>query len=454
MDAESRESSVELQAQEFEAAAKLFWDLLDPYEIDQMQPLGSAAVYSTAVTTWLLILQRMHGGASLSHVVSKLLANGTQILPDNRRVREGRLSANTGTFSRARKRLKHEVIDWLADKVYSSFVESTPPTWNGRRAFLLDGTTIALTSPTTELLSAFPPGSNQHGDGIWPTMLMLVAHELSSACATSPEVGPMYGSKASGEVALAKQLLPRLPKESLILADSNFGIFGLAFSAVTTGHDVVLRMTKKRFDSLINRAELIQDGTRRRWKLDWTPTRDDRRTHPEVPADAKLLVWLHEVPIPNDEKLLIVTTLDEDSQTIADLYRRRGDVETDIRDIKVTLKTEEIRAKDIDMLKKELSASMIAYNLVVQARRLAAKIAKVEPRRLSFSGAWYAVSQMLLFPHYLSEVELQQRMNQTLRMASQRKVPNRPGRSYPREAYARRRKFTGKRTRGQPPHPK
>lgn len=179
MDAESRESSAELQAEEFEAAAKLLWDALDPYEIDRMQPLGPVAVYSTAVIAWLMVLQRVRAGSSLSDVVGELLAKGLPMLPDNRRVREGSLPTNTGSYRRVRERLLHEAIDWLANTVYSSFVETTPPTWNGRRAFLLDGTTISLVAPIPEQRSAFPPGSNQHGDGIWPTMLMLVAHELT-----------------------------------------------------------------------------------------------------------------------------------------------------------------------------------------------------------------------------------------------------------------------------------
>lgn len=134
---------------------------------------------------------------------------------------------------------------------------------------------------------------------------------------------------------------------------------------------------------------------------------------------------------------MIVTTLDEDSQAIANLYRHRGDVETDIRDVKVTRKTEEVRVKNIDMLKKELSASMIAYNITVQIRRLAAKKANVKPRRLSFTGTWDTVMHMLFAPRSETAVEWQRRFDQTLRMAGQRKVPNRPGRSSPREANPR-----------------
>ncbi len=46
-------------------------------------------------------------------------------------------------------------------------------------------------------------------------------------------------------------------------------------------------------------------------------------------------------------------------------------MEHNIRDVKVTMDTENIRAKSVDMLHKELQTSMVAYNLVVQFRRKA-----------------------------------------------------------------------------------
>jgi len=53
-------------------------------------------------------------------------------------------------------------------------------------------------------------------------------------------------------------------------------------------------------------------------------------------------------------------------------------IEHDIRDMKVTLGIENIRAKSDEMVQKELLCSMVAYNLVVQLRREAAKIAKAK----------------------------------------------------------------------------
>ncbi len=85
-----------------------------------------------------------------------------------------------------------------------------------------------------------------------------------------------------------------------------------------------------------------------------------------------------------------------DAISLAELYRRRYDVEFDIRDVKVTMDAENLRRKSVSMVKKELAASVIAYNLVIQFRRDAAKLVRVEPRRLSFTGVWVQFQTKLL----------------------------------------------------------
>ena len=72
-------------------------------------------------------------------------------------------------------------------------------------------------------------------------------------------------------------------------------------------------------------------------------------------------------------------------------------VEFDIRDVKVTMDTENIRVKSVCMVQKELMTSVVAYNLTAQFRRQAAKVASVEPRRLSFSGVWTSFREILLY---------------------------------------------------------
>lgn len=77
-----------------------------------------------------------------------------------------------------------------------------------------------------DLKNAFPPAINQYGESVWPTVLMLVAHELHSGCAMVPELGAMYGDDAISEAGLLRKMVGRLPADSIVLADAGFGTFG------------------------------------------------------------------------------------------------------------------------------------------------------------------------------------------------------------------------------------
>lgn len=66
-------------------------------------------VYTNAVTIWMLILQRLGKGQSLSKVVSEVLDHQRDLLPDNKRVREHTLSENTSGYSKARQNLSLEI---------------------------------------------------------------------------------------------------------------------------------------------------------------------------------------------------------------------------------------------------------------------------------------------------------------------------------------------------------
>jgi hypothetical protein len=94
------------------------------------------------------------------------------------------------------------------------------------------------------------------------------------------------------------------------------------------------------------------------------------------------------------------------------------------------------------MMRKELLTSIVAYNLVVQFRRQAAQLANLPPRRMSFTGVWNTFESFLLHQPPCSAVEWVARYSNALRIASRDKLPNRPGRSYPRRAHPRRPKST------------
>ena len=153
-------------------------------------------------------------------------------------------------------------------------------------------------------------------------------------------------------------------------------------------------------------------------------------------------MFLHEVELDNGETLFLVTTLGISAEQAAKFHSRRYDVEHDIRDIKVSMSLETLRCRSEVMVKKELLTSVVAYNLVVQFRRQAAEVAKLPPRRLSFKGVWDTFRSFLLNQPPCSTPEWQDRYANALRIASRDKLPNRPGRTFPRKAHPRRPKST------------
>lgn len=428
--------------QEFDKAFEQIQELVDLSQADALFPTHPNAVYTTSVVLWMLVYQRMNPDASLEAAVKKLLDSKPELLPDNKRVSEGTLSLNTGAYSRARTRLPCSVAEWFASQVSQSMIEASPASFQNRRVFMIDGTTITLAAEP-ELQEQYPPASNQYGEGVWPVALLVVAHELASGAALVPEVGAMYGPEAVSETALIDNCLTQMPPDSIVMADAGYGIFSVAHKVQLADLSFLFRLSKQRFDRLRKTATLVDEGANwKTWSCQWQPSPSERKKHPDLPADAVLSVQLHEFETDEGKPLYLVTSLDESVEMLSDLYARRVDVEVDIRNIKVVLDTENIRARSVEMFHKELLTSMVSYNLVVQFRRQAAELVKVPPRRMSFKRTWTTYRQFLLSSMYTTAADWRERYRFALGIAMQDKLPNRPGRKYPREAYRRRTKST------------
>lgn len=438
---------------ELNAALQQFQALLDPREINARQEPTSPTVYTPWVVVWLLVYQRLHANASLEAAVGELFRIVDQ-LPKNRRIEEETLSTNTGSYSRARSRLLPEVTEAVADHVFESLMRGSPPSWEERRVYILDGTTSKLSS-SSHLRELYPPAENQHGRSVWPIMHWAVAHELSSGCALRPETGAMYGPEAVSEITLALRLLPRIPANSVLLADRNFGMFQFVHTAKAASHDTVTRLTESRFRALQREAQEVEPGV---WELLWKPTAADRRKHPELPADASAFIRLH-ATLGRDAHgkeftLWFATTLITSSESLAALYQQRQHVETDIRNVKVALQMDTLRGRSAPMLRKEVAIGMVAYNLVIQIRRLAARQAGVEPRRLSFTGVWSLVKAVLLDSTDWTAEQFAKKFSIVIHGCTQRKLPLRPGRTYPRQVLPRGRKYPERPRITEPEHPK
>jgi hypothetical protein len=334
--------------------------------------------------------------------------------------------------------LQRDAAQWLAERVSDSLIDATTPSFAGRRVYFLDGTTITL-APEPALRRAFPPASNQHGEGVWPVALLVVAHELASGAALLPAVGAMYGAEAVSETALVRELFTQFPADGIALADAGFGIFAVAWEAQQTNRDFLFRLTDSRFAALRRNATVIARGENSiTSSLAWRPSPKERQAHPEWPDDAVIEVRLHETRIHDTLTLFLVTSLPNSAEELSELYRQRGDIEIDIRNLKVVLNTERIQARSVEMFHKELLTSLVAYNLVTQFRRQAARLIAEHPRRLSFKGVWTTFNIFLWSSSATDAPRWRAKYIQALTIATQDKLPNRPGRSFERETYPRR----------------
>lgn len=431
------------------AALRLFHELVPPEALAEFD-VGHAGVFSPWVVVWLMIFQRLHGGASTSRAVAELkLGAVSSMLPDCKRVREDTVSVATGGYCQARSALDAGAAEATADAIFESLTApptGSPPT---RRSMLLDGTTLSL-EHRPELLDAFPPASNQHGVSHWPILHMVALHDLATGCAMRPEIGAMYGPRADSEVDLAKRLLNRLNQPVELVADRNFGVFAMAHAAARLGHGVLFRLTDARFGRVLRLARPVAAGE---WRVEWTPSRWDRDSDSDLPADAVVPGRLIEILVERDGEPLVLrlftTDWDSTPAELAARYTRRWDVETDLRSLKCTLGLDRPAGRGVDMVLKEVILGSAAYNLVIQTRRLAAARAGVEPRRLSYKrilDLTQAYCDGLDAAAGLAVAEA--RFDRLLAAAATCRLPTRRRRGYPREVIQRRRSFP---TRRRPP---
>lgn len=433
--------------EQFAAASELLRRVIRSPEVSQrFDPqlrTNSRMVYTKGATLWMLILQRLGNGLSLEETVSHVINHDRDLFPDNKRVREGTLSENSSGFQNARTKLPLESIHEFSSAVCDYLGRSSEPVFDSRRVFILDGTTITL-QPTPPLKRAFPPATNQNGESVWPVAMLMVANEMQSGCALLPQIDPKYGPDRSSEAEQARRIVRRLPENSIVMADAGFGILSVAYHSKQAGHDVLFRLTTQRFNALRKRSRLIDQGPfHKSHALNWQPSPKDRKTSPDLPRDTQIEVVIHEVELDKGAVLYLVSTLEIAATSAAELYSRRYDVEFDIRDLKVTMDAENILAKSVEMVKKELLTSVISFNLIMQFRRQAAQRINVKPRRLSFKGVWLSFRDRLLLKEPKTLSEWLDLYEAALISAGKRKHPQRrKPRSYPRRAHPRRPKST------------
>lgn len=423
---------------EINSILELYEQIITSACVKQLQQQGGGKVrrgiYCARVVVWMMILQRLYA-ATLAAAVQMLIEGGARSLLEHcQRVEQWNVSSRTGGYCRARGRLSKLLCREVSEQILQQLRSKLETKEGAPRLYVIDGSSLEL-EHSRELLRAYPVAENQHGKSHWPVLRIVVAHHLQTGLAEPPCWGPMYGKAAVSEQELAEKLMSQLPKGATIVADRNFGVFWMAYSAQQQGLEVVLRLTKERAHKLV--GPIAQAGEQ---AVVWKSSRHDggkhRRFAPE--CDVRGRVIATRIGRGKSEQwLYLFATGETPWRQIVDLYGRRAEIETDLRCLKRTVNLYHIQAKSPDMLEKELWIAMSAYNLVRAVMAMVAQQHKIEPRQLSFTGVLnvvlYALPNLMSAPtQELREAHMQRIMGR----ANQCRLPVRPKpRSYPRSVW-------------------
>ena len=414
---------------------QLFADLMTK---QQWQELKSSPqrnqIYTLPVVMAMMLLQRLSERGTQQEAVHQVVAGRLDdLLEDCERVREGKISSNTGGYARACGRIGVGVVERACDQLLgelSKRVEAEPEL--KVPLLLLDGSSLRL-EHVDGLLEDFPPGRNQHNEGHWGIVRWVGCHDLQTGIALRPAWGPMYGGQAVSEQQLAETVLERMPAGSVIVGDGNFGVFSVAHAAVNRGHQVLFRLTKPRAQAL-GAGELLPTGER---KMVWRPSRHERKQHPGLPSDAALEGRLIVVTRAGfRETLYLFTTLQSPWEKVVSWYRQRWNIEVDLRTLKGTMRLHQMRGKSTEAVEKELLIAVVAYGLVRAFMALAARRKNLPPRRISFTRAYGLLNAMVGQLCVVDTEERQQAYDRILDYIGQSKLPKRSQpRRYPRAVW-------------------
>jgi DDE family transposase len=345
------------------------------------------AVYTPAVTLWAFLSQVLFKGeqrscrAAVARVVVLLVALG-----------KSPPSGNTGAYCRARaklsgslRRLTREVAEGCESRVPELWL------WHGRHVKLADGFTVTM--PDTEANRAeYPQNTAQQAGLGFPIARSVLLLSLATGMICDLAIGP-YAGKKTGEMALLRELLSRFDAGDILLADRYYCSYFMICLLCAARVDFVTRLHQRRKADFRRGQRLGAGDHLVQWSRPSKPEWMDQALYDQMPESISVREVEVCVALPGfrTQLLVVVTTLLDAGQytrgDLAELYHQRWLAELDIRAIKVTLGMDVLRSKSPEMVRREIWACLLAYNLIRQTLLASAWQATLSPRQLSFTAA-------------------------------------------------------------------
>jgi len=299
--------------------------------------------------------------------------------------------ASKGGISRARTRLGWGAVKQLHDEVVAPLAaKATKGAWYRQwRLASLDGSTLEVADEKQNAEAFGRPGASR-GASAYPQLRFVSLVDNG----THVLFGSQMADYNTGEITLAKAVLPSLRRGMLCLADRQFFGFQLWNQARSTGADLLWRAKK---NMRLSCEKRWPDGSYR--SCIYPSERDWRRKTNGVVVrviDYRLEGVADAEPVYR----LVTTILDDEkapAQELAALYHERWEIETALDELKTHLRGSKIvlRSKTPDLVRQEFYGLLMAHYAIRGLMHEAALQADEDPDRLSFLHAVRVVRRKL-----------------------------------------------------------
>jgi len=387
-------------------------------------------LFNPVTTIWGFLSQVLSEDHSCRDAVSRVIAHRAAAGLEP-------CSPNTASYCDARSRLPTAVLRSLARSTAGQLQQVIPQAWlwNGRNVFIADGTHVSMPD-TKENQEAYPqPVVQQQGIG-FPLARLAVLLSLATGACCDLAIAP-YAGKGTGETTLLRQMYGSLSPGDVVVADALFDNYFLIWELRKLRIDVVARVQAERVGTVTVQSRPAGDVIV--WQRPNKPrgmTGEQYRRYPESQTLRRVSVDARAKDNRAEQFEVVTTILDEsiDGGQIGGLYERRWEGEVDIRSIKSVMKMDVLRCKTPEMVRKEIWAHLLAYNLLrtVMAVAAAAAGSDAEPRKISFKGAKQTLTAFAPKLEAARPEDRARLVDAMLKAVGYHRVGNRPGRWEPR----------------------
>jgi hypothetical protein len=331
------------------------------------------------VVTYYVIALALYMQSSYREVLRCLLEGIRWLLGPGAAVK---VTGKSG-ISQARTRLGWEPLQQLHDAIVKPIaIGLTKGAWYRIwRLVSIDGSTLD-TADEKDNEKAFGRPSASRGKSAFPQVRFVSLVENG----THVLFGTRMGGAATGEITLAKQVLPSLVKGMLCLADRNFFGFELWNQARSTGADLLWRVKK---NLRLPCEKRLPDGS----YLSRVYGSPKEQRHGRNGVVVRVIEYKLEGIAGAEPIYRLLTTILDDGAApateLAALYHERWEIETALDELKTHLRGSRIvlRSKTPDLVRQEFYGLMMAHFAVRGLIHEAALKADEDPDRLSFLHA-------------------------------------------------------------------